>query len=122
MDDASPPGAADPLTRRLADRAWVTWRTSWTALAVGAVGGFAAQALLPLQDSWLAAAAAGAAAGVASLLLPIGQPQGDVAGLPPRTQVERWATPAQFGHAFATAALALAGFAAGAFLAAVVIG
>ena len=91
----------------LRHRVAVSLRLGWPASLLGLGGGALAQALLPLKHAWLAGAVAVLWALLAVLLLAPG-PAAD-AGLPPRAQVERWGTAGQFGHAFLTAALGLAG-------------
>jgi hypothetical protein len=99
------------LASRLTRRAAIVWRLSWKGLAVGLVGGFVMQMLLPLHQAWLPAVVAAACAGLAIVLLPVG-PEPDAA-LPVGAQVERWSTAAQFGRAFATAAFSLGGLSVG---------
>ena len=92
----------------LGQRLGVSLRLSWPAFVLGLAGGAGAQALLPIRDAWLAGAVAAIWLVLALVLLPRG-PDAD-GSLPRRAQVERWSTAGQFGHAFLTAALGLAGF------------
>ena len=101
---------------KLADRVAVTARLAWPVPAYAAVAGFVMQAVLPAVQWWLPAGVAAGCALIALPLLALGP--ATPRDLPPRTQVERWGTPAQFGHAFLRAGLALAGLAVGAAAAA----
>ena len=103
--------SATALGRRLA----IAGRLGWPMAAFGFAAGFGLQALLPLEDWWLALATALGCASVGALLLST-DPDAPT-DLPPKAQVERWGTAAQFGHAFAVSALALAGLGLGAGLA-----
>lgn len=81
---------------------------AWPASLLGLGSGAAAQMLFPLKHAWLAGAVALLWSILGLLLLSAGP--GADESLPPRAQVERWTTAGQFGHAFVTAALGLAGF------------
>jgi hypothetical protein len=123
MNPAAIPG---PLARRLAQRVLFEVRTSWKASLLGGVAGFLMRAVLPLRDGWLAAATA---VGCAVIFLgclvagqmwerrPGGRPPLDVRGLSRAAVLEGSNTVEQFGHAFGTAALALAALSFGAWLA-----
>src|SRR5688572_25636219 len=113
--------AAAMASRSLGWRLAFTLRASWPAMALGLLGGFLAQAVLPLAGAWLAGAvAAGCALASAACLLAgsawerkADRPVPDARGLPAEAVLERSNAAQQVGHALGMAALALAAFAAG---------
>lgn len=114
-----------PLASLVGLRAWFEIRTSWTAMAGPGLASFVLSLLLPVQDAWIAAAAAGAFAAAFVLCIAIGakRRQHDRTSAPdlhvaPRDVVlDGSSTIEQFGHAFGRVALVLAGFAMGVYAA-----
>ena len=106
---------------RAAWHAALAWRASRLGAGAAVAVGLLLGLLLPVEDAWLAGLAAGACALVALLLVALegrGAPTPPPASVDTSAALESMGTAGQLAQAFGRSAIALAGFAAGLGLAA----
>lgn len=94
----------------------LAWRSVRVGVATAAMGGLLVRLLVPVDDSWIAAAVAVGCAVLAIVLASLGRGELPPPGAERSVALEFLGATGQWAQAFARSALVLAAFAAGLFL------